>query len=554
MRRVALVLTLALLVPSLATLGARAVTVECAPTEGVTGGEWPQFGGDLAGSRNQTAEHLIDQSLAPFLQPAWTFDANKGSVQAGQFGANSEITGSPVVDHGCVFVGTNTGNQQPGWVFALNADTGEIVWRQRLTHGVYSTLAVDAGRVFAFVSRVGQAYQGEPGGPPGEPWGPYLVAFDERTGERLWWHTVDAQVGSDAVSSPVAWDGMVWVGVSGTAAEGDAGDRGAFEGNFAIYDAASGALLKKTYTISKEQRDKGFAGGAIWSTMSIDTESKLGYVGSGNPFSYHQEDARTNAVLQIDLDPAHTQTFGEITGSYKGDVEKYVPPVQDALAPYCADAEDLTVFAGGLECGNLDLDFGAQPNIFRLADGRKVVGVGQKSGVYHVFDAITMQPVWTALLGTPSAVGGIVGSAAVDENGVYGPHTIGGYLWSLGKDATAGDQNTPRWISPVADGVHWGNPVTAANGVLYTVDLKGFLDGYDAQTGLPILHRPIVLGSDTWTNPTFSWGGVTVARESVFATVGVGLTSVGTFPPYPRMPDGFVVAFRPGLPSLPSPG
>src|SRR3712207_8399244 len=44
---------------------------------------------------------------------------------------------------------------------------------------------------------------------------------------------------------------------------------------------------------------------------------------------------------------------------------------------------------------------------------------------------------------------------------------------------------TPRWVVPVADAVHWGNPVTSANGVVYTVDLKGFIDAYDAGTGAP---------------------------------------------------------------------
>ena len=50
-------------------------------------------------------------------------------------------------------------------------------------------------------------------------------------------------------------------------------------------------------------------------------------------------------------------------------------------------------------------------NIFRLQAGRKLVGVGQKSGVYHVVDAKTMKPVWDNIIGVPSEVGGIVRSA-----------------------------------------------------------------------------------------------------------------------------------------------
>jgi hypothetical protein len=168
-------------------------------------------------------------------------------------------------------------------------------------------------------------------------------------------------------------------------------------------------------------------------------------------------------------------------------------------------------------CAQQDLDFGASPNLFTDAGGRKLVGAGQKSGVYHVFDAGTMAPVWKTTVGPPSSVGGIVGSTAIDESGVYGPITIGGYLWSL--DRTGAN----RWATPVADGVHWGNPVAVGNNIVYTVDLKGFLDAYDGRLGTPLLHRPIAAGSGTGNNPVASWGGVSIARNTVYAAVGGGV-------------------------------
>ena len=51
-----------------------------------------------------------------------------------------------------------------------------------------------------------------------------------------------------------------------------------------------------------------------------------------------------------------------------------------------------------------------------------------------------------------------------------------------------------------------GNPVSTANGIVYTVDLKGFLDAYDARVGAPLLHRPIALQSGTGTDLVASWG------------------------------------------------
>jgi outer membrane protein assembly factor BamB len=174
------------------------------------------------------------------------------------------------------------------------------------------------------------------------------------------------------------------------------------------------------------------------------------------------------------------------------------------------------------------MDFGASPNLFRDASGRKLVGAGQKSGVYHVFDAKTMKPVWTQITGIPTSVGGIVGSTAVDDGAIYGPDTVPGYVWSISR---AGGGY--RWLGPIADGAHWGPPVAIANGIVYSVDFSGFLDAFDARNGVQLAKRPLVLGGGGPLG--ISWGGVSIARNTVFASVGVlGLA------------DGFVVALRPG--------
>jgi polyvinyl alcohol dehydrogenase (cytochrome) len=527
----------ALVFASLASSPAGAHDVDCA-SEGRPGGEWRQFGNQVEGDRTQSDEFFIGATRAARLHPAWTFDANRGSLTT-----NNEITGYPIVADGCVYVGSSTGFQTAGWLFALNADSGELVWRKRLDRGVYSTVAVAHGAVYAFVSKV--KLQGD-----AQIGGPYVVAVDQFSGQEIWRTTVDYQIGSDAVSSPIVYDGMVWVGVSATAAEVTEGDRGTFQGSFVLLDALTGEIIRKTYTIPEAQWEDGFAGAAQWGTIAIDAATGFGYEGTGNPFNYDFEHERTNAVIKIDLARARdpegkpvpstvitNPRFAEIVGVYKGDVEEYYPDLTGVIP--CGEVEDISgAFALGIECARLDLDFGAQPNIFTLPDGRSVVGIGQKSGVYHVFDASTMQPVWKSVVGVPSPVGGIVGSAAYDGETIYGPHTIGGYIFSL--DAADGALN---WASPTADGVHWGPPVVFANHVLYTVDLKGFLDAYDADTGAPLLHMPMFVGADTHADPTFSWGGTTVARNTVYASVGVGLSS--TELPNSSLPNGFVIAYRP---------
>lgn len=479
---------------------------------GHKGGDWPMFGGDFGGSHSQPKEDKIGLVEAATLTAAWSFSANAATGQT-----TNEITGYPVIADGCVYVGSSTGTQTPGWIFALNADTGELVWKTKMSHGVYSTVAVHGGKVYTFVSQHGD----------GKRKGPYVAALDQATGKILWTTVVDTQNGSDAVSSPIVFDGMVWVGVSGTAAEGDEADRLGFQGNFVLLDADTGGLIKKTYTIPRSLWKKGYAGGSIWSTISIDEKTKYGYVGTGNPFNYDSEHKRTNAMLKIDLD-RNRGTFGEIVGSYKGDVEEYFPVLSELP---CDPTTTL-----GLECVRLDLDFGAQPQIFKTSDGEKVVGIGQKSGVYHVVDPDSMKPVWKSVVGVPSAVGGIVGTPAYDGENLYGPHTVGGYMWSLGKDDGA-----LRWLSPYGDGVHWGPPATHANGIVYSVDLKGFLVGMETTAGAQVVNRPML--PQTAPDLPVSWGGVSVARNTVYATVGVGVTSAAL----PSVPGGYVVAFQPNL-------
>ena len=493
----------------------------CGPV-GVTGGEWRTYGHDLANTRNQDHERAISDQDAATLAPAWTFSSSGA-------GGSGDFTGTPTVADGCVFAGSNG-----GWVYAVNADTGALLWKRQVPNGglINASVTVDGGTVYAVVSKTSRS-----GGCTSNCSGPYVIALNEATGAVKWASSaIDTQPGADVYGTPVVFNGLVFEGVSGGAAElGDEADRYDFQGSFVLLDAKSGALVKKTWTIHSPATHDNFAGAGIWSTPAVDASTKYAYVGTANPFKPQTEAAVADSVVKIDLDRTRP-TFGTIVGHYKGNVDTYVDQSQLPCVDFTGNNPPW--YPQGLgSCAQQDLDFGASPNVFTDSSGRKLVGAGQKSGVYHVFDAATMAPVWQTPVGVPTSVGGIVGSTAVDESGIYGPITTGGYLWSL--SPTGGG----RWVTPVADGVHWGNPVAVGNGITYTVDLKGFLDAYDNRLGTPLLHRPIAAGAGTGSNPVASWGGVAIARNTVYAAVGIsGLT------------DGYIVAFRPGgIGNVPSP-
>ena len=513
---------LAGLLTPVAQVSAAETPATCAPAEH-PGGEWASYGRDLANTRHQADEKVIGTGNVSTLAPAWVMSTE-------EMGGAGDITGTPVIAGGCMYIGSNR-----GWVFALNADTGQLVWKASRPGMINGSVVVDEGKVIAPYDFSSDTY---------------LAAYDQFTGEELWRSKrLDNQSGSDIFGSPVVFDDVVFIGISGLAETEDETTRFGFQGSFVLLDANTGKILRKTWVIPKKQwtvdedeDDYGYSGATIWSTPAVDPETKMAYVGAGNPFNPYYEHKRTNALLKVDMD-RRSKTFGKIVGSYKGTIDRYVPPA--VTQPRCVDVPDGAVTAGGgyvesKACGEFDLDIGASPNIFFDADGRKLVGVGQKSGVYHAVDADSMKQVWTNLVGVPSEVGGIVGSTAFDGERIYGPHTVAGYLFSL--ERNAGDL---QWLSPVADGVHWGQPVASANGVVYTVDYKGFLDAYDAKTGLPLLHLPMVAATharydSTLTDPILSWAGVSVARNTVYAAIGVDAEGYGL----PQLPNGYVVAYR----------
>jgi polyvinyl alcohol dehydrogenase (cytochrome) len=497
-------------------------------TPDAPGGEWRTYGHDLANTRNQSAEDVIGRANVASLEQAWAFSTATLGDTTGDF------TGTPIVADGCVYAGTNG-----GWVVALNADTGVPAWTTRLPQGsVNASVAVADRKVIVAASRAGSSTPLNCLNPACAPTEcangcipPTVAALSQATGEILWSTAIDDQQGSDLYSTPVVHDGMALVGVSGGNAEfSDEQVREAFQGNLVVLDVATGAVLAKVWAIHPpHQPDDAYAGASIWSTPAVDTATGYAYVGTGNPFNPEAEHEHANAILKIDLDRSRP-TFGQVVDSFKGTVDEYYSALS-ALPCGNVPGNQFPFYPQGVgACGDIDLDFGAAPNLFTLPDGRKVVGEGQKSGIYHLADAGTMDRVWGAAVGPPSEWGGVVGSTAYDGTNVIGPVTVPGYLW-----AVDGATGTNRWFGPIFDGMHWGNPVTVANGVVYTLALYGELNTYDAKTGWPIWSYPLWSTAETRADPAVaSWGGVAVARHTVYVNTGTQMAD-----------HGLVVALRP---------
>jgi hypothetical protein len=76
-----------------------------------------------------------------------------------------------------------------------------------------------------------------------------------------------------------------------------------------------------------------------------------------------------------------------------------------------------------------------------------------------------------------------------------------------------------QWRSPLQDVAHY-EPVTLANGVMYTLDLHGFLHAWDVETGKVLLLRSLLADAGTDAAAYDSSSGVAVAYHTVYAAAG----------------------------------
>lgn len=125
-------------------------------------------------------------------------------------------------------------------------------------------------------------------------------AYDAKTGKLQWATQIgDRAAGDSMPASPIAWNGMVFIGNGG-------GDSKGVKGRMYGLDAATGAIAWEFYLVPKGPNDRprgpqapgsptalaeswktadGFpiSGGATWTTYTLDPSTGLLYVPGGNP-------------------------------------------------------------------------------------------------------------------------------------------------------------------------------------------------------------------------------------------------------------------------------
>jgi alcohol dehydrogenase (cytochrome c) len=247
------------------------------------GANWTSYNGDYTGRRFSSLHEISAANVAQ-LRAAWSFHP----------GNSQRLEATPVVVRGVMYV--TSAND----VFALDARTGRVVWHHQrpVSAGLLDDAAAHKNRGVAVWEH--SVYV--------ETDDAHLLALDARSGNLLWdVPYADKVKHYGATSAPLVVKGAVIVGTSG----GDSGVRGFV----ASYDAASGKLNWRLWTIpgpgefgsSSWPGDSYLhGGGTTWMPGTYDPELDTLYWTTSNAAPDFVGDSRpgddlyTSCVLAID--------------------------------------------------------------------------------------------------------------------------------------------------------------------------------------------------------------------------------------------------------------
>ncbi len=314
---------------------------------------WLTYYGAYDGQRYSPLDQ-INKGNVNQLRPAWVFQAGSVGLHAGK--STYSFEAAPIVVDGIMFV-----SGWDGWVWALDARTGSLLWQHRhaipfdvslCCGNVNRGVAVADGLVFVVTLNA------------------HVIALDAETGKKVWDQTYgDLRAGESATVAPLVVKDMVIVGSSG----GEFGVRGHLD----AFKRETGERVWRCYMVPKPgepgsetwpaEGEPWARGGAnCWVTGTFDPELNLIYVGTGNPCPDFDGGVREGDNLYTDSGVAVDADTGEIRAHFQ-----YTP-------------HDVWDYDSTMEHILFDLD------------GQKLAAHFDKNGFLYILDRTNMQPVRVA--------------------------------------------------------------------------------------------------------------------------------------------------------------
>jgi polyvinyl alcohol dehydrogenase (cytochrome) len=486
---------------------------------------WKNWGGNIFNSHSNPFEEKLSPASVSNLTTKWTFTTG------------GDVSATPTVENGFVYFPDWGGN-----LFKLDTTNGKQIWVHKISEytGIATSLSRNSPTIVGNLLIFGDQASAT------------LIAVNKESGDIVWKTLIDPLSTAIITSSPVEFDGRIYVGTSSneeTLAASDPKLVLSFRARVACLDAQSGKILWQTF-----MAPEGYTGCAVWgSSFPIDLKRHSLYVTTGNNYSIPKE-AETcvahasNVVQQLKcLEP---DDFVEAVVS----LDLYTGKVNWVNRVKGADTWLLScLFANptGLPCpdpNSSDFDFGSGANLYTInKDGQNIdyLGAGEKNGIYWALDPDNGRVRWATLVGPGGFLGGIQWGSATDGKRIYvaianslnityrlapdGKQSANGGSWAA-LDAATGEmlwQIPETGESPARPGfaAEASGQVTTANGVVYAGSLAGDMLAIEAETGKVLWKfasgASVVCGPSV-VNGTLFWGsgyrrGHSIGGNTVYA-------------------------------------
>jgi len=434
---------------------------------------WNGWGQNLLNTRFQTsAQAGLTASDVSRLKVKWAFG----------FPATLDANAHPSLANGRIFVGSTS-----GMVYSLDAASGCIRWFYNADGGVRTAISI--GRI---QTASGARYAAFFGGSA------FAYAVDASTGKLIWKTKVDDFPAAHVTGSPIFHNNRLYVPVaSGEEGAGASPDYECcrFRGSMVALDASTGKQVWKTYTIEEPHKTKknkigtqlwGPSGAPIWSSPSIDVKANVLYATTGDNYS-DPTSRMSDAFMAFDLDSGKILWSRQMTAA-----DAYTAACRIPDKTNCPDSN------------GPDFDFSSGPILVTLANGKRALVAGQKSGLVHAVDPDNQgELIWSVRVGKGGTNGGVQWGSATDGVNVYVAladlgRVVVPYSLSTDVDPTKGGG---MFALSLATGKQvWYTPpvpcgdrkrcspaqsaaVTAIPGVAFSGSVDGHLRGYSTTDG-----------------------------------------------------------------------
>ena len=367
------------LAPTAGSAAAPARQLPSAATE-----DWVSYNKTLTSDRYSQLNQINRENVGR-LKVLCTYDTNQ----------HTSFETGPIMVEGALIATTEYD------IFSLDPANCHENWRTSETRKSNAFLAVNRGAAYMD----GLLFRGTEDG--------RVLSYDFATGKRLWEATIaNPELGESAPAAPIAWDGLVFIGVAG-------GDNKGVKGRMYALDAKTGKLVWEIYLVPRTAGDptRGpqgatplsmatwkntsgtpITGGGTWTSYTLDPATGLLYVPGGNPGPDFAKGPREGENLYS----GSVVVLDARTGAYGSHFE---------VAP--ADWHDW--------------DVSTAPSLAQTWAGKKLLSVAPKDGHLYGFDAETGKLLYR----TPvTRIENIAATFSLHEPVHFCPGSVGGAEWN----------------------------------------------------------------------------------------------------------------------------